>query len=276
MRAVLLAAVLLSACATAAAPVAEQTQALAAAPSARTSHPMFSQPGYLAPAAVPDFIALMGPPPEANSAAMERDEQTRTAALRLRNTPRFTQAATDADLRAPNVPGIIYSCAANVNISPETTPRLSALMMRTAVDFGRASSAIKARYQRTRPFVQHNANSCSPADEAQLRQDGSYPSGHSAIGWGWALVLAELLPDRANEILQRGRDFGQSRVVCDVHWQSDVEGGRTVAAAVNARLHADPTFRADLDAARAELAASHPPAPDTQTCTAEAAALRAN
>ena len=65
----------------------------------------------------------------------------------------------------------------------------------------------------------------------------------SAVGWGWALVLTELVPARADAILQRGREFGYSRVVCNVHWQSDVEAGRTMAAATVARLHADPALR---------------------------------
>ena len=29
------------------------------------------------------------------------------------------------------------------------------------------------------------------ADEASLRGNGAYPSGHTSIGWAWGLVLAE-------------------------------------------------------------------------------------
>ena len=39
-----------------------------------------------------------------------------------------------------------------------------------------------------------------------------------------------------------------------VHYQSDVEAGRMLGAAMVAEEHADPAFRADLAAARAELA----------------------
>ena len=107
-----------------------------------------------------------------------------------------------------------------------------------------------------------------------LRNDGSYPSGHSAIGWGWALLLTEIIPDRTDAILARGRAFGHSRVICNVHWQSDIDAGKLIAAATVARLHADPAFRADLEAARSEVAAarsagSAPPG----DCAAEAASL---
>jgi membrane-associated phospholipid phosphatase len=36
-----------------------------------------------------------------------------------------------------------------------------------------------------------------------LGKQGSYPSGHSAAGWAWALVLAEVAPVRAEAILER-------------------------------------------------------------------------
>ena len=38
------------------------------------------------------------------------------------------------------------------------------------------------RYQRARPFVENGAPTCTPEDEADLRGNGSYPSGHTAIG----------------------------------------------------------------------------------------------
>jgi acid phosphatase (class A) len=95
---------------------------------------------------------------------------------------------------------------------------------------------------------------CTPAEEEKLRKDGSYPSGHTAIGWAWALILTEIAPDRADAILARGRAFGESRVVCNVHWHSDVVEGRFMGAAAVARLHADPAFRAEIKAAKVELA----------------------
>ena len=97
--------------------------------------------------------------------------------------------------------------------------------------FGLSTYGAKNQYQRARPFVVHQEGTCYPADESLLRNDGSYPSGHSAVGWGLALVLAELAPDRADALIQRGQEFGQSRVVCEAHWQSDVDAGRVIAAA---------------------------------------------
>jgi acid phosphatase (class A) len=93
-----------------------------------------------------------------------------------------------------------------------------------------------------------------------LRAQSSYPSGHSTLGYAWALALAELAPQRADAILLRGREYGDSRVICGVHFPSDVDAGRVLAAGVVARLHADADFRRALDAARRELSRAYPPA----------------
>lgn len=230
-------------------------------------------PSYLPRTALPDSLALLPPPPAPGSAAMQRDEDARAAAVALRGSPRYALATTDARIAFPQIQRD-FSCAMGFDISQEATPRLYSLMSKMLIDVGLSTYGAKNRYQRTRPFVVHNAATCYPTDEPALRNDGSYPSGHSALGWAWGLILAELNPDRADALVQRGRDFGQSRLICDAHWQSDIDAGRVIGAAAVARLHADPVFRTDLDAARAEVAARRAAggAPSGD-CKAEAAAL---
>ena len=102
----------------------------------------------------------------------------------------------------------------------------------------------------------------------------SYPSGHASIGWAWALTLAELAPDREDAIFARGLAFAQSRIVCGVHWQSDVEAARIIGAATVSRLHADPVFVAQMAAARKEIEAARTArATSPLDCAAEAHAL---
>ena len=115
--------------------------------------------------------------------------------------------------------------------------------------------------------------SCTPGWDKGLRQDGSYPSGHSTVGFGISLILAELVPDRAAQIIARGREIGDSRRVCNVHWLSDIEEGRVVATATVMRLNANPVFQADLQAARKELEASPTPSSARAECTSGPAAL---
>jgi acid phosphatase (class A) len=233
--------------------------------------PRMSMSGYLPRGAAPDSLLLNPLPPAPHSAALKRDEEAARAAVKLRGTPRWEQATIDADLFSPTSTGV-FSCAAGMTISAETTPKLFAMLRKAGPDLALAVYPSKRHYQRPRPFMANHQPICTPRDEAVLRSDGSYPSGHSAIGYGWGLILAEVIPDRATQLAARGRAFGDSRRVCNVHWLSDIEEGRIVADAVLARLHAEAAFRADLDVARAEVAALRTTAakPD---CARENAAL---
>ena len=139
-------------------------------------------------------------------------------------------------------------------INEQDTPYLYQLLRRTLPDAGLATYSAKDHYQRTRPFVVNQQPICAAGSEATLATDGSYPSGHTAIGWAWALILSELAPERSQAILNRGLAFGESRMVCNVHWPMDVIQGQIVAAATVAQLHANETFTSDMREAAKEVA----------------------
>jgi acid phosphatase (class A) len=222
--------------------------------------------GYLG-RSLPDSLALVSPPPAEGSAGFAQDQAVHAAAQALRSGPRGTLATADADLRFPHA-AQTFECALGKSITPQATPRLYLLLQRSMVDAGMATYNAKNHYNRQRPFVHFSETTCTPDEEAALRKDGSYPSGHTAIGWAWALILVQVAPERADALLARGRSFGESRLVCNAHWQSDVLAGRMVASAAVARLHADDTFLADVDAVRRELQQAAPA--DAARCATEA------
>jgi len=230
-------------------------------------------PGYLNPADLPLRLALLGAPPKPDSAALARDEEARRAALALRGPAREALAATDAELSFPG-PANTFSCAMGTQISEKTTPHLYTLMQRTLTDAGGSTYAGKNAYNRTRPFVVHDEGTCRKDMEPLLRTDGSWPSGHSAAGWAWGLILAEVNPARATELMTRGLAYGQSRVICNAHWQSDVDAGRIMGAATVASLHSNPAFLKDLAAAKEEIQAAQKAGnTPTENCAAEGVAL---
>ncbi len=221
-------------------------------------------------------VEIVPPAPEAGSPRQALDDEIARRSLALRGSARWELAAKDAYLGFPGAQEA-FTCATGLPISEDTTPQLYRLLRRTLADVGLASYSAKNAYQRERPFMVNGEPTCTPQDEEALRQDGSYPSGHTSIGWGWALILAELMPEKAEAILARGRAFGESRNVCNVHWHSDVVAGRMVAAAAVSQLHTNADFLAAMDAARAELAQLDPAnmAP-SRDCAAEAQALSVN
>ena len=225
---------------------------------------------YLADGEYADGIALLPPPPAPGSAALALDEALNRQMLALRGTARWKLAARDA---IPD-PGAAFSCALGLPLSQRATPKLFNLLRRTSADAGAAVVPTKKFYRRERPFLVNEQPICTPGAEEATARDGSYPSGHTAAGWVWALILAELAPDRIDAVLARGREYGQSRAVCNVHWHSDLIQGRVLGTALFARLHANEAFRGDLDEARTEIAAvrGRGLTPD-RDCEAEARAL---
>jgi acid phosphatase (class A) len=224
---------------------------------------------YLSPAELPDSLKLIPPPPAAGSAAMQADEAARQRALALKGTLRYALAKSDAARDSARTINS-FSCAFGTEISEANTPTLYGLLVRVRIDARRASYRAKNHYMRPQPFVIYHTKTCSPAEEELTAPEGSYPAARSAVGWAYALVLANLNPARAKEIMERGRQFGQSRVICDVQWQSDVDAGYTVGAATVSALSKNKAFRADLAASRAEIASARG-APTN--CAAESKAL---
>ena len=240
---------------------------------ATATAPLPSLPGYLGKGEIPDSLGLLPPPPAPGSAAFALDEDVAQRSFAVRNTPRFALARVDYDLNFPQTAGT-YSCALNAPVTEQDTPTLFRLLRRMKSDANLSASAAKEFYQRQRPFMVNHETTCAPEAEAALSKNGSYPSGHTTIGWTWALVLAEISPESSDAILHRARVYGEDRNVCNHHWYSDVEWGRTMAAATVAKLHTSAEVRADLETAKQELAAVRATglAP-TRDCAAEAAAM---
>jgi PAP2 superfamily len=99
----------------------------------------------------------------------------------------------------------------------------------------------------------------------------SYPSGHTTYGYMGALALAVLAPDRYQQMIARGAEYGNDRILLGAHYAMDVLAGRTLSSYDLAHLLAnDPAYmgrtlrnapiiadyRAALKAARADVVAA--------------------
>jgi acid phosphatase (class A) len=227
---------------------------------------------YLSDEQLPDGVQILPPAPQPGTPRYELDRRIfrETRRLQRDNAPRWSMAVSDAGASIATMYGT-FSCALGVQLTPQSAPRLTRLLSTVYRERSLAVNSAKDRLQRLRPFHIDRGTICVPESHAT---SWDYPSGHASWGWIMGLVLAELAPDRATAILQRARAYGESRVVCGVHNASAIEAGRTMASAVLAAQHGSAAFRADLEAARQELAAIRAPAeagPDPAACQAESA-----
>ncbi len=209
--------------------------------------------GYLTPQTWPDAARILPPAPATGSPREARDQEVFKTTRASEGSPRWALAQNDV----PTLPQAMlknFSCAVGTELTPQTAPKLTAMLSRVGLDAGRQVAAVKDVFKRKRPYLIDEGNICVPRSDS-LAASPDYPSGHATWGWSIGLILAEIAPDRATPILARGRAYGESRVICGVHTVSAVEAGRTNGGALVATLHGDPQFRADLEAARAEVAA---------------------
>jgi acid phosphatase (class A) len=207
--------------------------------------------GYLADGDI-DGQTVIGPPPAPDSPRGKADRTIYLETRKLAGSPRWAQATKDNDLWSG---GALerFACALGRPIDAKTLPAAYRLLQRIEIDARTVGTPPKDHFNRTRPLIGDDLPVCIKRAE-WMRTNASYPSGHAMVGWAWGLILGELAPAKASGLLEAGREIGDSRVICGVHYQSDVEAGRMLGASMVAEEHANAAFRADLAAARAELA----------------------
>lgn len=227
--------------------------------------------GYLTPGEF-DVTTVLEPAPRDGDPRYDADRRIFVATRALLGTPRGALATSDVDYSAPAMMRD-FSCAVGISLTPQAAPAVLRVIARAGVDTGAQTNLAKNFYRRQRPYRIDKGAVCQPRSE--LADSYDYPSGHTTWGWTWALLLTELAPDRAQQILHRGRAYGESRFVCGAHNESAVEAGMASASATLSLVRAKPTFKVDLEAARRELAAlrSDPAVARPGGCAAEEALI---
>ena len=204
--------------------------------------------GYLAEADRPDLTRILPGPPAAGSSGALADARMFAETRSLNGSARWRQA--QADVSDDHVDR--FKDAIGFTIDMRRAPVFARLLARFGADRSAVVGLAKRHWQSARPFVGNDMPICEPRTAA-LVANGDYPSGHAASGMAFALLLSELLPDRATLLLARGRDYADSRRICGSHSASAVEGGMLAAAAIMAAAHGSAAFRDYMIRARSEL-----------------------
>jgi acid phosphatase (class A) len=206
---------------------------------------------YLKTEEIPDAVRFLPGPPAPGTIEFQRDSALHFQAKALREGERGERAVREATSNVEKM-AAMFSGAFGMELSKEKTPRILYLLDRSVQTFRKGVAIPKNTYLRKRPYVYFNEGTLIPWSEMGSRNSGSYPSGHTVRGWGMALVLAQLNPERQDTLLRAGYEWGQSRVIAGYHWQSDIDAARLVASATFARLQACPEYLQDFAAARQE------------------------
>lgn len=196
-----------------------------------------------------DPQAVLPPPPAAGSAQAAAELAELHAMEQRRTAAEIAAAKLDGETKNPTIFADVLGPSFDLAKLP-ATKQLFEMVRATekgAVDRG------KDEFKRPRPWiVDPTLQSCAKDSEPL----SSYPSGHTSMAFSMAGVLARLVPDKANAIMARAARYGETRIVCEQHFRSDVTAGEALGLLIADRLMSKPDFRAAFDAARRELAAA--------------------
>jgi hypothetical protein len=202
-----------------------------------------AQAGMLAPG---EFAAgrYLPPPPDAVTTHREMDE---LHAIAARSTADDRAVAKrDAENETPT----IFNDAAGFDLSG--SPQTFKLLTLVGDEEEDDTKDAKAYFHRDRPYVAEPAiKACTPVKPGKAAN--SYPSGHATRAFSMGLVLASLVPARSQEILARASQYAERRLICGVHYRSDIVAGQQFGTVLALKLMQKPEFQALMMAAQAEL-----------------------
>jgi acid phosphatase (class A) len=206
--------------------------------------PATHTPYYLDPHQL--HLDLIIPPPPARDSSTTAAELTELHRIEGTRTPaQVTQA--EADDHEEDI--FIFKSVLGPRFTAEALPITAALSAHIRSDESAASSPLKNIYRRPRPYqidsALHPVCTLNPGPT-------SYPSGHSLSGYLLAFTLVQLVPEKRQEIFERADEYVHNRLVCGVHYASDIEASRSVAYAIFGSLETSPRFQRDLATAQQE------------------------
>lgn len=195
-----------------------------------------------------DFVALTPAPPASGSQLDRQDMQAVLLAQRTRTSAQIQQAQADdkeEDIFA--FASVFGSLGPKFNAAELPVTAVLSQHLREASSV--VNPPLKLRFARPRPFVASTL--VHPVCEKTA--SNSFPSGHSMVGTLEALALTQIVPEQSTEIFRRLDQYAHNRVVCGVHYPSDVAASRTLSASLFGLIAASPAFQKELASARAEV-----------------------
>ena len=196
-----------------------------------------------------DFVALTPGPPAVGSDADQQDMRDVLRTQRTRTAAEVQRAQADDKQEDIFVFSSIFGPKLGPKFNGTELPLTAALSQHLRDASAVINPSLKLRFVRPRPFVA--STQVHPVCEKTTT--GSFPSGHGMVGTLEALALTQMVPERSPEILHRLDEYIEDRVVCGVHYPSDVAASRAIASSLFGLIAASPAFQKELASARLEV-----------------------
>ena len=209
---------------------------------------------YFTTREMPDMVKFLPAPPQFGTEFFTNDSLRYEWGKKMRSCEIRADIAKRDAVYGLNTIIQEFSEPFGLQISKDGTPCIYALLKDALATCDSVCTLPKKYYMRKRPFAYFNEPTLVPEQEDSHIGNGSYPSGHTILGWSAALLLMEINPEAQDTLLARGYMYGESRIIAGYHWASDVEAGRLAASAAYARLHTDKRFLKQMRQAQKEFA----------------------
>lgn len=223
-------------------------------------------PSFVTPKEFQPYDMLQMPP--AADSAIEKTELGQLHQIEAARTPTDV-AQAQADEAERDI--FIFKTVLGDGFNAKALPQTALLSSHVEADMLADAEPVKDRFGRVRPY--NFDKSLHPVCKLKTKAD-SYPSGHTMTGYTMALVLASILPEKRDAIFARADDYAHNRLICGVHFPSDLESGKEIAYGLYAVMADSPRFQAERAAAEAEIrkALALPGPSDTTRAAANATA----
>jgi len=206
-----------------------------------------AQAGLLAPDAF-EAKRYLPPPPG--------PEQTRLEMQELRDIAARSSAEDRAIAKhdAEDETADMFNAAIGLDL--KTMPETFKLLTMVGDEEEDDTKEAKAYFHRDRPYaVEPSLKTCTKVKPGKAAN--SYPSGHSTRAFAMGEVLAALMPAKAQAILARSSEYAEHRLVCGVHYRSDIVAGQQYGTILALKLMENADFKKQMAAASRELTAQN-------------------
>ena len=189
---------------------------------------------------------ILPTPPAANSAITQADLAELHRLQTLRTPVQVMRAVADENDESI----FLFRDVLGSEFTPVALPLTAALGARVTETESAIVDPAKNQFKRVRPY--NLDKTLQPVCKTKTVAD-SYPSGHTTVGYLLALSLIDMIPELRDQLLARADDYAHNRLMCGVHYPSDLAASRPLAYAVHAAMNASPEYQREVAAAGAEL-----------------------